>query len=184
MSDKENILLEIQDLHKSFGDHEVLRGISTTINKGDVIAVIGPSGCGKSTFLRTMNQLEDITSGIICFEGTDLTDPSVDINAIREKIGMVFQQFNLFPNMTIRQNIMLAPVKRGKLTKAEAEKKATELLVRIGLEDKADTYSAMLSGGQKQRVAIARALAMNPDGCCLMNRLPHWIQRWWEKYWN
>ncbi len=163
MSDKENILLEIQDLHKSFGDHEVLRGISTTINKGDVIAVIGPSGCGKSTFLRTMNQLEDITSGIICFEGTDLTDPSVDINAIREKIGMVFQQFNLFPNMTIRQNIMLAPVKRGKLTKAEAEKKATELLVRIGLEDKADTYSAMLSGGQKQRVAIARALAMNPD---------------------
>lgn len=163
MSDKENILLEIQDLHKQFGDHEVLKGISTTIAKGDVIAVIGPSGCGKSTFLRTMNQLEDITSGTICFEGTDLTDPSVDINTIREKIGMVFQQFNLFPNMTIQENIMLAPVKRGKLTKAEAEKKAKELLVRIGLEEKADTYPAMLSGGQKQRVAIARALAMNPD---------------------
>ncbi|MDO4167867.1 MAG: amino acid ABC transporter ATP-binding protein [Eubacteriales bacterium] len=163
MSDKENILLEIQDLHKQFGDHEVLKGISTTIAKGDVIAVIGPSGCGKSTFLRTMNQLEDITSGTICFEGTDLTDPSVDINTIREKIGMVFQQFNLFPNMTIQENIMLAPVKRGKLTRAEAEKKAKELLVRIGLEEKADTYPAMLSGGQKQRVAIARALAMNPD---------------------
>lgn len=163
MSDKSEVLIEIKDLHKSFGDHEVLKGISTTISKGDVIAIIGPSGCGKSTFLRTLNQLEEITGGTIYFEGTDISDPSVDMNEIREKIGMVFQQFNLFPNMTIKENIMLAPVKRGRMTREEAEKKAEELLIRIGLPEKADAYSAMLSGGQKQRVAIARALAMNPD---------------------
>ena len=125
--------------------------------------MIGPSGCGKSTFLRSMNCLEDPTGGRVTFEGTNITDEDVDINLVREKIGMVFQQFNLFPNMTVRENIMLAPVKRKKMTKEEAAVKADELLDRIGLSDKADSYPAMLSGGQKQRIAIARALAMNPD---------------------
>ena len=162
MSDN-TVILEVNDLHKSYGDHEVLKGISTTIKKGDVLALIGPSGCGKSTFLRSLNLLEVPTSGHVLFEGTDMTDASVDINHVREKIGMAFQQFNLFPNMTVRENIMLAPVKRKKMTKEEAAVKADELLDRIGLSDKADSYPAMLSGGQKQRIAIARALAMNPD---------------------
>lgn len=160
---KENVLIEVHDLCKSFGDHKVLRGINTAISKGEVIAIIGPSGCGKSTFLRSLNLLEVPTSGVIRFEGTDITDKSVDINKMREKMGMVFQQFNLFPNMTIRKNIMLAPVKLGKMTKEEASKKADELLERIGLSDKAEAYPDSLSGGQKQRVAIVRALAMNPD---------------------
>ena len=125
--------------------------------------MIGPSGCGKSTFLRSLNLLEVPTSGHVLFEGTDMTDASVDINHVREKIGMVFQQFNLFPNMTIRENIMLAPVKLGKMSKEEAAKKAEELLTRIGLADKADAYPTQLSGGQKQRIAIVRSLAMNPD---------------------
>ena len=169
MSDNTNttnsaeVILEIQDLCKSFGDHEVLKGISTTIRKGDVLALIGPSGCGKSTFLRSLNLLEIPTSGHVLFEGTDMTDKSVDINHVREKIGMVFQQFNLFPNMTIKENIMLAPVKLNKMTREEAEKKAMELLKRIGLSDKADAYPSQLSGGQKQRIAIVRSLAMNPD---------------------
>ena len=169
MSDNTNttnsaeVILEIQDLCKSFGDHEVLKGISTTIRKGDVLALIGPSGCGKSTFLRSLNLLEIPTSGHVLFEGTDMTDKSVDINHVREKIGMVFQQFNLFPNMTIKENIMLATVKLNKMTKEEAEKKAMELLKRIGLSDKADAYPSQLSGGQKQRIAIVRSLAMNPD---------------------
>lgn len=169
MSDNTNttnsaeVILEIQDLCKSFGDHEVLKGISTTIRKGDVLALIGPSGCGKSTFLRSLNLLEIPTSGHVLFEGTDMTDKSVDINHVREKIGMVFQQFNLFPNMTIKENIMLAPVKLNKMTREEAEKKAMELLKRIGLSDKADAYPSQLSGGQKQRIAIARALCMEPD---------------------
>lgn len=160
---KSEVLIEIENLEKSFGDHKVLKGISTTISKGEVIAIIGPSGCGKSTFLRTLNLLETPTEGVIRFEGTDITDKSVNINKMREKIGMVFQQFNLFPNMTIKQNIMLAPTKLGKMTKEEASKKADELLERIGLSDKADSYSTQLSGGQKQRIAIVRALAMNPD---------------------
>ena len=159
----DNIILEVKDLCKSFGDQEVLKGISTTIKKGDVLALIGPSGCGKSTFLRSLNLLEVPTSGHVLFEGTDLTDKSVNINHVREKIGMVFQQLNLFPNMTIKENIMLAPVKLGKMNREEAEKKATELLARIGLSDKADAYPAQLSGGQKQRIAIIRSLAMNPD---------------------
>lgn len=165
MQDKSTnqVLIEVKDLCKSFGEHEVLKGINTTISKGDVIAIIGPSGCGKSTFLRSLNLLETPTSGVIKFEGTDITDKSVDINKMREKIGMVFQQFNLFPNMTIKQNIMLAPVKLGKMTKDEASAKADELLARIGLSEKADLYSPQLSGGQKQRIAIIRALAMNPD---------------------
>lgn len=162
MSDN-TVILEVNDLHKSYGDHEVLKGISTTIKKGDVLALIGPSGCGKSTFLRSLNLLEVPTSGHVLFEGTDMTDASVDINHVREKIGMVFQQFNLFQNMTIRENIMLAPVKLGKMTKEEAAKKAEDLLARIGLADKADAYPAQLSGGQKQRIAIVRSLAMNPD---------------------
>lgn len=157
------VILEVKDLRKSFDGHEVLKGISTTIKKGDVLALIGPSGCGKSTFLRSLNLLEVPTEGHVLFEGTDLTDKSVDINHVREKIGMVFQQFNLFSNMTIRENIMLAPVKLGKLTREEAEKKAEELLTRIGLLDKADAYPNQLSGGQKQRIAIIRSLAMNPD---------------------
>ena len=156
-------LIEVKDLHKSFGKHEVLKGMNMTVKKGEVIAIIGPSGCGKSTFLRSLNLLEEPTSGVVTFEGVDITDESVDINEMREKMGMVFQQFNLFPNMTIKENIMLAPVKRKKMTKEEEEKKALELLERIGLPDKADAYPNKLSGGQKQRVAIARALAMNPD---------------------
>ena len=158
-----NVILEVKDLHKSFGEQEVLKGISTEVNRGDVIAIIGPSGCGKSTFLRSLNLLEIPTSGQILFEGTDLTDKSTDINVTRQKIGMVFQQFNLFANMTIKANIMLAPVKLGVMTKDEASKKADELLTRIGLLNKADAYPAQLSGGQKQRVAIIRSLAMNPD---------------------
>lgn len=159
----DNILINVTDLKKTFGDHEVLKGINTTISKGEVIAIIGPSGCGKSTFLRSLNLLEVPTSGTITFEGTDITNKSVDINKMRQKIGMVFQQFNLFPNMTVKQNIMLAPVKLGIMNSEDAEKKAMELLGRIGLPDKADAYPAMLSGGQKQRIAIARSLAMNPD---------------------
>lgn len=159
----DNIILEVKNLHKTYEKQEVLKGISTTIKKGDVVAIIGPSGCGKSTFLRSLNLLEIPTEGQILFEGTDLTDQKVDINQVREKIGMVFQQFNLFPNMTIRQNIMLAPVKLKLMTQEEAAKKAEELLARIGLADKADSYPSQLSGGQKQRIAIIRSLAMNPD---------------------
>ncbi len=162
MSDN-TVILETKNLRKAFDGQEVLKGITTTIRKGDVLALIGPSGCGKSTFLRSLNLLEKPTDGHVLFEGTDLTDSSVDINQVRQKIGMVFQQFNLFPNMTIEENIMLAPVKLGRMTKEEAKKKAKELLERIGLSDKADAYPAQLSGGQKQRIAIIRSLAMNPD---------------------
>lgn len=157
------VLLEVTELTKSFGDNLVLKGITTTVRKGDVIAVIGPSGCGKSTFLRSLNLLEVPTSGTILLEGTNITDKTVDINKMREKIGMVFQQFNLFPNMTVKENIMLAPVQLKKMSKEEASAKADELLLRVGLPDKADAYPSMLSGGQKQRIAIARALAMQPD---------------------
>ena len=156
-------ILEVRDLHKYYEKQEVLKGISTTVKKGDVIAIIGPSGCGKSTFLRSLNLLEVPTRGQILFEGTDITDKKTDINQMRQKIGMVFQQFNLFPNMTIRQNIMLAPVKLKLMTSEEASAKAEELLARIGLPDKAEAYPAQLSGGQKQRIAIVRSLAMNPD---------------------
>ena len=162
MSDKK-VLIEVKDLCKSFGNVNVLNGISTEIAQGEVVAIIGPSGCGKSTFLRSLNLLEEPTSGVITFEGTDITDKSVDINKMRQKIGMVFQQFNLFPNYTVKGNIMLAPVQTGLMNKEEASKRADVLLMRVGLSDKADTYPAMLSGGQKQRIAIARALAMNPD---------------------
>ena len=163
MSDNGKKLIEVKNLTKKFGDHTVLDGITTDICQGEVVAIIGPSGCGKSTFLRSLNLLEMPTSGQILFEGIDLTDKSVDINKVRQKIGMVFQQFNLFPNHTIKDNITLAPVKLGPMTKEEADKKAMELLERVGLPEKADSYPSMLSGGQKQRIAIARSLAMNPD---------------------
>lgn len=156
-------IIRIQDLHKSFGDNEVLKGITTAIQKGDVVAVIGPSGCGKSTFLRSINLLEQPTSGKVMLDDTDITQKGVDINQVRQRIGMVFQQFNLFPNMSIRRNIMLAPEELGKMSNEEAAQKADQLLERIGLQDKADAYPDSLSGGQKQRVAIARALAMNPE---------------------
>lgn len=157
------VLIEVKELCKSFGDNEVLKNLSTEIRQGEVVAIIGPSGCGKSTFLRSLNLLEVPTGGTVNFEGTDITSPSVDINKIRQKIGMVFQQFNLFPHMTIKENIMLAPVKLGIMSQQEASDKADALLNRVGLPDKADTYPSMISGGQKQRIAIARALAMNPD---------------------
>lgn len=158
-----DVIIEVSGLKKVFGDHVVLDNINTTISKGEVIAIIGPSGCGKSTFLRSLNMLEIPTEGHIYFHGTDITDKKVNINEIREKMGMVFQHFNLFPNMTIRENIMLAPVQLKLMSKEDAFAKADELLERVGLKEKADTYPAMLSGGQKQRVAIARAMAMNPD---------------------
>ena len=162
MSDK-NVLIQVKDLKKAFGTNQVLDGITTDICQGEVVAIIGPSGSGKSTFLRSLNLLEIPTGGQILFEGTDITDPKVDINRHRQKIGMVFQQFNLFPHKTVKENIMLAPVDLKLMTKEEASKKADELLERVGLPDKADSYPNMLSGGQKQRIAIARALAMNPD---------------------
>ena len=155
-------MIEIKNLTKSFGDLKVLDDITETINEGDKVVVIGPSGGGKSTFLRCINCMEDPTEGSIIFQGEDLADMKVDINHHRESIGMVFQQFNLFNNMTVLENITLAPVHLKKMTKEEAEKKAHELLKRVGLDDKADKYPSTLSGGQKQRVAIVRALAMNP----------------------
>ena len=158
-----DVIITVENLKKVFGNHIVLNGISTTIKKGEVIAIIGPSGCGKSTFLRSLNMLEIPTEGHVYFHDTDLTDKSVNINHIREKIGMVFQNFNLFPNMTVKKNIMLAPVQLKIMTEQDAEKKAYELLDRVGLRDKADQYPDMLSGGQKQRVAIARSMVMEPE---------------------
>ena len=153
------VLIEVQELTKRFGDNVVLDGISTEIRQGEVVAIIGPSGSGKSTFLRSLNLLEVPTSGRILFEGEDITDPKVDINRHRQKIGMVFQQFNLFPHKTVKENIMLAPVTLKLMTNEQASAKADELLNRVGLPDKADAYPGSLSGGQKQRIAIA----MNPD---------------------
>ena len=157
------VLIKIRNLGKSFGDHEVLKDISLDVHKGEVISIIGPSGCGKSTFLRSINLLERPTAGSIVFEGIEILDPKTDIDLLRRRIGMVFQNFNLFPNKKVKENIMLAPVKLGIMTEEEASAKADELLARIGLQDKADQYPSRLSGGQQQRVAIARALAMNPD---------------------
>ena len=156
-------MIDVKNLTKSFGDLEVLKGVSQHINKGERVVLIGPSGSGKSTFLRCLNLLETPTSGEIVFEGQSITDEKCDINKIRQKMGMVFQHFNLFPNMTILKNITLAPVRTGLMNKEQAEKKARELLKRVGLEDKADSYPAQLSGGQKQRIAIVRALCMQPE---------------------
>ena len=157
----EKILVE--HLVKKYGDNTVLKDINVSINEGDVVCVIGPSGSGKSTFLRCLNQLEEASSGDIIIDGANLTDKNTDINQVRQHIGMVFQHFNLFPHLSILENIVLAPTDLGRLSKDEAEKKALELLERVGLADKKDAYPDSLSGGQKQRVAIARALAMNPE---------------------
>lgn len=156
-------MIEIKDLNKTFGNNHVLKGITTTIKKGEVVVVIGPSGSGKSTFLRCLNKLEDITSGHIIFEGTDITDKSVDISIHRQKMGMVFQHFNLFPHLTILENITIAPIKVKNIDKETIEKEAMHLLSLVGLEEKANAYPSSLSGGQKQRIAIVRALAMKPD---------------------
>lgn len=159
----DTVLIKTVGLEKSFGDIEVLKGIDTEIKKGEVVVIIGPSGSGKSTFLRTLNLLESPTAGSIFFEGTDITDPKTDINLHRQKMGMVFQQFNLFPHMTVLKNMTIAPVKLKKATKKEAEERALSLLERVGLADWANAYPSQLSGGQKQRVAIVRALCMQPD---------------------
>ena len=162
MSDKD-VIIKVDHMTKSYGDNVVLEDINTVVNKGDIIAIIGPSGCGKSTFIRTLNLLEKPDSGSVLLDGQDLTDKKVDINKMRQKVGMVFQHFNLFQNLTIKENITLAPVKTKLMSKQEAEKKADELLERVGLSDKADAYPDTLSGGQKQRIAIIRSLAMNPE---------------------
>lgn len=156
-------IISIRDLHKYFGKNEVLKGIDLDIKQGEVVVIIGPSGSGKSTFLRTMNLLEVPTKGTVTFEGVDITDKKNDVFKMREKMGMVFQQFNLFPNMTVLENITLSPIKTKKLPKVEAEQKAYELLDKVGLRDKASAIPASLSGGQQQRIAIARGLAMDPD---------------------
>lgn len=156
-------IIEVKDLHKYFGKLEVLKGIDCTIEKGEVVSIIGPSGSGKSTFLRCLNLLEEVTKGQILLNGKNITSKDVDINKMRTEIGMVFQQFNLFPHMNVMDNVTLAPMKINKISRQEAERQAMELLRKVGLEQKAKEYPSKLSGGQKQRVAIARALAMNPE---------------------
>ncbi|HHQ4317510.1 amino acid ABC transporter ATP-binding protein [Clostridium perfringens] len=156
-------MINVRNLYKSFGKNDVLKYINETIKKGEVVVIIGPSGSGKSTFLRCLNLLEEPTSGVINFEGEDITDKKVDINKIREKMGMVFQQFNLFPHKTVMENLTIGPTKIKKISNDEAVKKGSELLEKVGLLDKKNVYPNSLSGGQKQRIAIARALAMEPD---------------------
>ena len=163
MTTNGDVLIRVENLQKAFGDFHALNGITEEIHKGEVVVIIGPSGSGKSTFLRSLNLLEVPTGGHIYFEGVDITDAKVDIDKHRQKMGMVFQHFNLFPHKTILENITLAPIKLLKKDKAEAEKEARELLKRVGLEEKADSYPSQLSGGQKQRIAIVRSLAMSPD---------------------
>ena len=155
-------MIDVKNLSKSFGDHLVLDDISEHIYPGDKVVIIGPSGSGKSTFLRSLNLLEEPSAGSITFDGVEITSPKTDIDKVRRQMGMVFQHFNLFPNMTIKKNITLAPVRTGLMTQAQADEKAIQLLRRVGLEEKADAYPNQLSGGQKQRIAIVRALAMNP----------------------
>ena len=162
MSDKK-VLIRVQNLCKAFGDHEVLKNISVDINEGDVVCVIGPSGSGKSTFLRCLNRLEEPTGGHIFFDGVDICDPKTDIDMHRQRMGMVFQQFNLFPHMNIMKNLTLAPVKLQGKTEEEAQKLAMDLLGKVGLADRAESYPSQLSGGQQQRIAIARALCMQPE---------------------
>lgn len=163
MTQTRELKIDVQDLHKYYGKNEVLKGIDAKFYEGDVVCIIGPSGSGKSTFLRTLNLLETITSGKVVVDGFELSDPHTNVDKARENIGMVFQHFNLFPHMTVLQNITFAPVELGKASQAEAEKTGRDLLEKVGLADKADAYPDSLSGGQKQRVAIARSLAMNPD---------------------
>ncbi|GED68953.1 glutamine ABC transporter ATP-binding protein [Brevibacillus reuszeri] len=156
------MIIQVTDLKKNYGDLQVLKGITTQIAEREVVCVIGPSGSGKSTFLRCINQLEEMTSGRIVINGHDLSDPKIDINKVREDVGMVFQRFNLFPHKTVLENVMLAPIKVRKMPQDQARQQGLALLKKVGLEDKADVYPEKLSGGQMQRVAIARALAMNP----------------------
>ena len=156
-------MINVRNLYKSFGKNEVLKDINETIKKGEVVVIIGPSGSGKSTFLRCLNLLEEPTSGVINFEGEDITDKNVDINKIREKMGMVFQQFNLFPHKTVMENLTIGPTKIKNISNGDAVKKGSELLEKVGILDKKNIYPNSLSGGQKQRIAIARALAMEPD---------------------
>ena len=163
MTEEKTLLIEVRDLHKSFGTLEVLKGIDENIYKGEVVVVIGPSGSGKSTFLRCLNRLEEPTSGHIIFEGADITDSKTDINQLRQKMGMVFQQFNLFNNLSVMDNILIGPTKVKGLSDEQARSIATRLLERVGLLDKSDAFPSQLSGGQKQRIAIVRALAMEPD---------------------
>ena len=162
MADKE-IKISVKNLKKCYGDLEVLKDISTDVTKGEVVCVIGPSGSGKSTFLRCLNRLETVTAGLIVVDGNDITDKHININKVRENIGMVFQHFNLFNNLNILDNLTLAPVQLKKCSKAEAEERAKKMLAKVGLEDRAASFPSQLSGGQKQRVAIARALCMEPD---------------------
>ena len=163
ISSEKNVKIKVENLRKCFGDLEVLRDISTEIHEGEVVVILGPSGSGKSTFLRCLNKLEDVTAGKIEVDGVDITDKKVDMNKVRENIGMVFQHFNLFNNMDVLHNLMLAPVELRKCSKAEAKERAMEMLQRVDLAEKAEAYPSQLSGGQKQRVAIARALCMKPD---------------------
>lgn len=162
MTESNNVLIDVQNLTKAFGAHVVLKDITEHINEGEKVVIIGPSGGGKSTFLRCLNLLEVPTNGTITFDGIDITSPKTDINKVRQHMGMVFQHFNLFPNMTVRQNITWAPVKTGMMKTEEANEEATRLLTRVGLLDKESAYPSSLSGGQKQRIAIVRALAMKP----------------------
>lgn len=163
MSDRGEVLIRVQNLTKAFGDFKALKEVSTEIRSGEVVFVVGPSGSGKSTFLRCLNRLEEPTSGHILFEGVDILDPKTDINQHRQKMGMVFQHFNLFPHMTILKNMTIAPMKLQKKTQEEAEKEAMKLLEKVGLADRANAYPSQLSGGQKQRIAIVRSLCMRPD---------------------
>lgn len=163
MKNDKTAMIHVENLEKSFGDTQILKGITTDINKGEVLVILGPSGCGKSTFLRCLNMLETPTGGHIYLDGTDLTNPKTDINKERQKVMMVFQHFNLFPNKTILQNLTIAPIKLKKVPVEQANEKAMRLLERVGLKDKANSYPRQLSGGQKQRVAICRALCMEPE---------------------
>ena len=174
-------MIDVKHLSKSFGDHLVLDDISEHIYPGDKVVIIGPSGSGKSTFLRSLNLLEEPSAGSITFDGVEITSPKTDIDKVRRQMGMVFQHFNLFPNMTIQKNITLAPVRTGLMTQAEADEKAMQLLARVGLTEKAGAYPNQLSGGQKQRIAIVRALAMNPKVMLFDEPTPLWTRKWWAR---
>ena len=184
METNANVIISVKNLVKKYNGGEVvaLNGCNLDVKRGEVVAIIGPSGSDKSTLLRSLNMLEEPTSGEIYFEGVNLASKEVDINKHRQKMGMVFQHFNLFPHKTVMQNITMAPVTLKLMTEKEADEQAIKLLERVGLEDKKDEFPNMLSGGQKQRIAIVRALAMQPDVCCLTSRHPHLTRRWLERF--